>query len=119
MEGIIGHLSSKGLFFCDSRTHIGTKCQEAALACHQPYLGRDVFLEPHGMKSYANACRFLLEGANIAKQKGYSVAIGHVGKEGGVQTARAIKDTLPQIEALGVKIVPLSEIYSQIQSQVV
>lgn len=115
MTGIISHLKDKNKYFCDSRTHIETACEEACIACGQTYLGRDVFLEPHGMGGYANACRFLREGAQIALQKGYSVAIGHVGREGGVATAKAISDTLDEIQKMGVKIVPLSTINEVLQ----
>ena len=118
MAGIIGHLKEKDIYFCDSRTHPDTKCEIAAKMCHAPYLYRDVFLEPHGMKSYQTAVRFLKEGAMLAKEKGYSVAIGHVGKEGGHQTAMAIKNTLAEIEAMGVKIVPLSTISQMVERSV-
>ena len=117
MTAIISHLKEKGKFFCDSRTIIDTQCEEACVVAHAPYLGRDVFLEPHGQRGYSNACRFLLEGAQIAKEKGYAVAIGHVGREGGEETARAIKDSLAQIESMGVEIVPLSQIYNKLLNE--
>lgn len=116
MTGIIGHLKDAGKFFCDSRTHIETKCQEACAACGMACLGRDVFLEPHGQGGYVNACRFLREAAHIALDKGYAIAIGHVGREGGVSTAKAIADTIGEIEKMGIKIVPLSEIYKTLSS---
>ena len=56
--------------------------------------------------------RNYLEGAKKALANGTSIVIGHVGAEGGEQTAKAIRDTLPEIEKLGVEIVPLSEIYN-------
>jgi len=117
MAGIISHLNEKDVYFCDSRTHPGTKCEIAAKMCNAPYVYRDVFLEPHGMKSYGTAVRFLKECACLAKEKGYSVAIGHVGREGGRQTALAIKNTIAEIEAMGVKIVPLSAVYERIKTQ--
>ena len=115
MTTIISHLKSKNKYFCDSRTHIETVGEQASIACGQPYLARDVFLEPHGMGGYANACKFLIDGAKIAKEKGYSIAIGHVGREGGVSTAKAIADSLDEISKMGVKIVPLSKIYEVLE----
>lgn len=115
MTTIISHLKSQNKYFCDSRTHIETVGEQASVACGQPYLGRDVFLEPHGMGGYANACKFLLDGAKIAKEKGFSIAIGHVGREGGVTTAKAIADCLDEISKMGVKIVPLSTINEVLQ----
>lgn len=118
MSEVIGQLNAKGLFFCDSRTHEGTKCARSAEACGVAYLGRDVFLEPHGLGGYSNACHFLKEGAKIALEKGYSIAIGHVGSEGGVSTAKAIADTLAEIRAMGVEIVPLSQINARLSRNV-
>lgn len=114
MTSIISHLKDRGLFFCDSRTHLKTKCEEAAKNCNAVYLGRDVFLEPHGLGGYGNACQYLKQAAQIALQKGYAVAIGHVGREGGKPTAQAIADTISEIEAMGVKIVPLSKVYERV-----
>ena len=119
MAGIIAHLKERDIYFCDSRTHPDTKCEEACRMCNAPYLYRDVFLEPHGMKSYASAVRFLKEGASIALKRGYSVAIGHVGREGGKDTALAIKNTIKEIEDMGVRIVPLSVVNERIKNNIV
>ncbi|MBQ4541369.1 MAG: divergent polysaccharide deacetylase family protein, partial [Clostridia bacterium] len=81
------------------------------------YLGRDVFLEADKNRSYAGVCNRLLETANLAKQNGTAIAIGHVGAEGGENTAKAIIDTLPKIKEMGVKIVPLHEIYETLKNQ--
>ena len=56
-------------------------------------------------------CTARIRGEQKAISNGTSIVIGHVGAEGGEQTAKAIKDTIPEIEKMGVKIVPLSEIY--------
>lgn len=117
MTKIYNYAKSNNLYFLDSRT-IGTKATEkAAHETNSLYLGRDEFLEADKNKSYANVRFRLLEGAKKAIANGSSIVIGHVGAEGGEQTAKAIRDTLPEIEKMGVKIVPLSEIYNLRNSQ--
>ena len=119
MTAIINHFNSKGMFFCDSKTITNSACEGAAIECNTPYISHDVFLEPHGEKSYASACKYLLKAGEIALDKGYAIAIGHVGREGGADTARAILDSLPALKMMGIKIVPLSEIAALLRKNVV
>ena len=116
MEAIYNYAKENNLYFLDSRT-IETKSTE--LACSKTnsiYLGRDVFLEADKNKSYSGVVFRLKEAANIALTKGYAIAIGHVGAEGGENTAKAIIDTLPEIEKMGVKIVYLKDIFDMLNS---
>ena len=111
MKKIYNFANSHNLYFLDSRT---IETNGVIDACHETssiYLGRDEFLEADKNKSYSNVKFRLLEGAKKAIQNGSSIVIGHVGAEGGEQTAKAIIDTLPEIEKMGVEIVPLSTIY--------
>lgn len=103
--------------FLDSRTHINTVCEKVAKEKNIAYLGRDEFLEPEGDRSYAGVTRHLMKGAELAKQKGYSIVIGHVGSHGGENTARAIKDALPKIKDMGIEIVTLSHLNSWLGGQ--
>ena len=119
MTAIINHLNRKGMFFCDSKTINNSACEGAAIACNTPYISRDVFLEPHGEKSYASACKYLIKAGEIASEKGYAIAIGHVGREGGADTARAILDSLPRLKEMGLKIVPLSTIADLLRKNIV
>ena len=117
MTKIYNYAKENNLYFLDSRT-IETKATEkAAKETNSLYLGRDEFLEADKNKSYSNVRFRLLEGAKKAIANGSSIVIGHVGAEGGEQTAKAIRDTIPEIEKMGVKIVPLSEIYNLRNSQ--
>ena len=116
MTAIYNFAKNNGLYFLDSRT-IETKATE--LACsntHSIYLGRDVFLEPNKNRSYQGVCQRLYEGAQIANEKGFAIVIGHVGAEGGENTAKAIKDTLPKIKEMGVEIVSLESIYNLLKT---
>ena len=117
MTAIYNFAKEHNLYFLDSRT-IETKATENA--CKNTgsiYLGRDVFLEADKNRSYAGVCSRLIETANLAKQNGTAIAIGHVGAEGGENTAKSIIDTLPKIKEMGVKIVPLHEIYETLKNQ--
>lgn len=111
MSRIYNYAKSHNLYFLDSRTIETNATTNAAKETNSVYLGRDEFLEADKNKSYANVKFRLMEGAKKALANGTSIVIGHVGAEGGEQTAKAIKDTLPEIEKMGVEIVPLSEIY--------
>ena len=111
MKRIYNYAGQNNLYFLDSRTIETNSVVNASKETDSIYLGRDEFLEADKNKSYANAKFRLLEGARKAIKNGTSIVIGHVGAEGGEQTAKAIKDTLPEIEKMGVEIVPLSTIY--------
>ena len=111
MTAIYDYSKQHGLYFLDSRTIETNEVTEAAKETNSIYLGRDEFLEADKNKSYSNAKFRLLEGARRAIQTGSSIVIGHVGAEGGEQTAKAILDTLPEIKKMGVEIVPLSTLY--------
>ena len=111
MKKVYNYAKQNNLYFLDSRTIETTATELAAKETNSIYLGRDEFLEADKNKSYQNAKFRLLEGARKAIQTGSSIVIGHVGAEGGEQTAKAIIDTLPEIKKMGVEIVPLSTIY--------
>lgn len=110
MTAMMEEVKRRDKFFLDSKTTMGSVCPECAEATGVKFAERDVFLEPPGRPNYATAVEQLLEAGRIAKQKGNAVAIGHVGPVGKAETARAIKDTLPELEAMGVEIVPLSDL---------
>ena len=115
MKAIIDYAKANNLFFLDSRTHMGTICENVAAKEGFIYLGRDEFLEPDHNKSYDNVKKHLLIGRDLALEKGYAIVIGHVGAHGGENTVRAIKDSLKEIKDSGVEIVPLSKIYEKIE----
>lgn len=115
MEAMYKYADSHNMFFLDSRTILDDKCEDASKSASSVYLGRDVFLEPEKNRSYAGVTYRLNEAANIAKEKGYAIAIGHVGAEGGINTARAIIDFSKTLEGQNIKIVPLSTVYNYIK----
>lgn len=117
MQSIYDYAKEHNLFFLDSRTILADKCEEAAMLSDSIYIGRDIFLEPEHNRSYAGVINRLNECAQIAQEKGYAIAIGHVGPEGGLNTARAILDWSKKCEENKIKIVPLSEICQLISQE--
>lgn len=69
---------------------------------------RDVFLDSTTEKSVVE--ERLREAADIAKTKGSAVAIGHVGPEGGVLTAKVLAEMAPELEKEGIRFVTVSEL---------
>ncbi|MEG1581856.1 MAG: divergent polysaccharide deacetylase family protein [Clostridia bacterium] len=114
MKNVYEEAQNHHFYFLDSATTINSKCEQASALTSSNYLRRDVFLEPHGQKSYYNAKQFILQAGQIAQTDGYAIAIGHVGPEGGIMTARAITDMLTTLKDMNVQIVPLSFIDQQL-----
>ena len=105
-------LKSKDMYFCDSKTTNNSVCEDCARECMADFIARDEFLETTHNADYQYTRQTLIKSAKMALQNGYSVAIGHVGAEGGISTYQAIRDTLNDIINMGVEIVPLSKIVS-------
>ena len=117
MQHLYEYADKHNMFFLDSRTINADKCEEACQAAKSIYLGRDVFLEPNDNRSHYGVTQRISQGVALAKEKGYAIVIGHVGAEGGLNTARAILDYKDKFESEGVKVVPLSQIYQEIKNQ--
>ncbi len=117
MKAMYDYSSSHDLYFLDSRTNLGDKCEEASKMSNSIYLGRDVFLEPNKNKSYAGVISRLNQTISVADENGYAIAIGHVGAEGGTNTARAIIDFYKSLDKEKYNVVPLSSIYDLIKSK--
>lgn len=115
MTAIYDFAKQNNLYFLDSRTIETHATEDACKNTNSIYLGRDVFLEPNNNRSYAGVKARLAEGASLALEKGYAIVIGHVGAEGGENTARAIVESAKNIESMGVKLVTLSEIFEDLK----
>ncbi len=117
MQSLYEYANNKGIFFLDSRTVMQNKCEEACSLANSIYLGRDVFLEPEHNRSHAGVTERLNEAVAIAQEKGYAIIIGHVGPEGGINTARAIIDFASKAKDKNIEIVPLSKVYELIKEK--
>lgn len=116
MKIIYNFANKNNLYFLDSRTIETTATEDACKETNSIYLGRDVFLEANKNRSYNGVIYRINEAINIAKEKGYAIVIGHVGAEGGENTAKAITDSIEKIKSEGIKIVPLCEIYEDLKN---
>lgn len=108
MTAILQAAKAKNMFFADSVTSAKSIAAKTAEELGVPYVKRDVFLD--STQDIATIKSNIKRTAEIAKKKGYAVAIGHVGAEGGVCTARAISDLYKELENEGVEFVTVSEL---------
>ena len=96
-------LIDQGFIFVDSRTIAQTAVAKAAKKHNQPYISRDIFLDDN--PSAAAVRRELVVAVNLAKKRGYAIAIGHPKKN----TIAVIKESKNNI-LKDVEVVYLKEI---------
>ncbi|WP_107770121.1 divergent polysaccharide deacetylase family protein [Campylobacter concisus] len=68
-------LIEQGFVFIDSKTIAQTAVARAAKKHNQPYISRDIFLDDDPSASAVR--RELVAAINLAKKRGYAIAIGH------------------------------------------
>ncbi len=101
---VLQDLKSRGLWFLDSKTDAHSVAANIADEIGLPFASRDVFLDNVNDKNAVLAQ--LRETENIARRKGYAVAIGHP-KSG---TIAALQDWTRDVESRGIALVPLSSV---------
>lgn len=108
ISAVLDIMKEKDVYFVDSRTAdhpISKKIADAkGVRCYD----RNIFLDGQQPKSFVKAR--LMECADLAVKKGYAVAIGHVGVEGGKVTAEAICEMLPEFDRRNIELVFVSEL---------
>ncbi|MCW2276612.1 divergent polysaccharide deacetylase family protein [Heliophilum fasciatum] len=92
----------------DSSTSQNSQMSKAAGNFGVPFACRDFFIDNE--HNYASSVQSLMAAAADAKRTGNAVVIGHVGPDGGKSTVKAIRDSLPKIQAMGIELVPISKI---------
>jgi polysaccharide deacetylase 2 family uncharacterized protein YibQ len=75
MQKLYWALRKEGFLFVDSRTIGSTKVPEIAKKFGDAYVARDVFIDNELNVPYMH--RKLQQAVNIAKKRGYAIAIGH------------------------------------------
>ena len=105
----------KDLYFLDSKTTQSSLAKELSHAKGVFYLERDIFLDSTNSINVVKSN--LKEAAKISLNKGYAIAIGHVGPEGGEITAKAIEELAPEIKKLGIEFVTLSQLVEILQEE--
>lgn len=108
VSAILDIIKEKNMYFVDSRTAyhpIGKMMAKAkGVRCYD----NNVFLDGQKPKSFIKDRLSLA--AKIAKKRGYAIAIGHVGVEGGKVTAEAIREMLPEFARQNIELVFVSEL---------
>lgn len=108
MSAVLDVIKEKNLYFVDSRTASKPKAKKLSMNKGVICYERDVFLDGQQPKSFIKGR--LDTAADIALKKGYAVAAGHVGREGGKVTADAINEMLPEFKKRNIKLVYISEL---------
>lgn len=107
MQPVLEFLKEKDLFFVDSLTSKKTICRSMAREIGVPFIERTLFLDNN--YDYVSIRKEILKLAQLAKTNGYAIGIGHVGPQG-LNTAKALHDTLPLLESEGVELVFVSDL---------
>ena len=110
MRIILGELKKRRLFFIDSLTTPNSVCPDVARDIGLKYIKRDVFLDLTDQTDLENFEAYvrkqIQELADTAKRKGRAIGVGH----NKATTLKVIKDSIPELEKQGIKIVPLREL---------
>lgn len=101
-------LREKNVPFVDSMTTANSLGSRLAGEAGVVFLERDVFLD--STDSVETVKANLRKAAELALQRGYALAIGHVGPEGGKITAQAIAELIGELEQAGITFVPVSRL---------
>ncbi len=108
LSSVMEVVAERNMIFVDSLTTGNSKGKAVAEKNNVAYLERTVFIDsPDNIDVVVNQ---LKKAADVAKEKGYAIAIGHVGPAGGKTTAEAIKRAEADIESMGVKFVTVSQL---------
>jgi polysaccharide deacetylase 2 family uncharacterized protein YibQ len=105
MGWVMDELQKRDLYFVDSRTSHESVAANTAERYGVPNLSRQIFLDNE--RNAQAIEQKLTEVMDIASKHGMAVAIGHPYPE----TIRSLKAMLPQLEARGIRLVYVSEIF--------
>lgn len=108
LSAVMDIVKEKNAVFVDSMTTAHSLGNRLAGEKGVSFLGRDVFLD--STDSVEMVKKNLRQAAETALEKGYALAIGHVGPEGGKITAQAIRELIPELEEAGITFVAVSEL---------
>jgi len=108
MSDVLDIVKENQVYFLDSKTSPKSVAKKIAEEKAVPYYERNVFLD--GQTSKEHVKEQLRKSGEIALKEGKSIAIGHVGIEGGKVTAQAIVEMLPEFDAKNIQLVFVSEL---------
>jgi hypothetical protein len=107
MAILMAELRQRDLLFLDSRTTPGSVAAREAERSHVPFAERDVFIDND--LELKSVLRALAHAENIARHRGYAVAIGHPHDV----TIDALKRWLPTLAARRIALVPISTVVAR------
>ena len=114
LSAVLDTVEEKGLYFLDSVTTPNSKAEEICKDKNITIFKRDVFLDSTDDENKVK--ENLLKAEKVANEKGYAIAIGHVGPDGGNVTVNAIKNLYSEMEERGVEFVTLSQLEKVIKN---
>ena len=104
MRVVLKELKERDLFFLDSKTSEKSVGYSIAKNMGLKAAGRNIFLDNSPDVEYIKAQIYKL--ARLSTKKGSAIAIGHPHPS----TIEALKQTIPDLKAKGIEIVPISEL---------
>ncbi|MDF2566124.1 MAG: protein of unknown function YibQ [Massilibacillus sp.] len=104
MKVVLNELASKGLFFIDSKTIASSVAYDTAKAVGVKTGENKIFLD--NSSDVDEIKRQLMQAGNIALKNGSAIVIGHAR----LNTAKAIKEFIPELENQGIELVFASDI---------
>ena len=107
MDILMTELRQRDLLFLDSRTTSDSVAARQAERIRVPFAERDVFIDNE--LDVDSVLRGLARAENIARHKGYAVAMGHPHEV----TIEALRRWLPSLDARGIALVPISAIVAR------
>lgn len=111
LQPVLEEVQKNNGIFLDSLTTAESIGKETAEKTGVTYLERDVFLD--STEDVEQVKQNIRQAAEIAKSRGYAVAIGHVGPEGGCVTAQALAEMIPVLEKEGIRFVYLTDLVNR------
>ncbi len=111
LEIVMEELKKRHLFFIDSKTFHSSVAAAVARDSGIPYNERDVFLDHEPTHEFA--VKALSHTEEIARQRGYAIAIGHPKPE----TIKALKEWIPTLKKKGIELVPVSTLLKKPEVQ--
>jgi polysaccharide deacetylase 2 family uncharacterized protein YibQ len=107
MDIVMAELRQRDLLFLDSRTTPDSVAAREAERMGVPSAERDVFIDND--LDLSSVLQGLARAENIARHKGYAVAMGHPHDV----TIEALKRWLPSLDARGIALMPISAIVAR------
>lgn len=108
MSDVLDIIKEKNVYFLDSKTSSKSVAKQIAAEKGVPFYERNIFLDGQTTKEHVK--EQLRKAGEIALKNGKSIAIGHVGIEGGKITAHAIQELLPEFDEKNIQLVFVSEL---------